>query len=137
MRISDWSSDVCSSDLGVKNRIQLVALRTTNTSDSSAIGHASKGIRESLGDDPVLEVRFVKGERGRVTQAILDLPLEEHQLFIEVFIKGFYEIGHRCHDHSECKPESALADGDHMVCGNMPIAGPNIGSTKRLSNRVE
>ena len=61
---------------GVKNRIHLVALRTAYTSDSIAIGHASKGIRESLGDDPVLEARFVKSERGRVTQAILDLPLE-------------------------------------------------------------
>ena len=60
----------------IKNRIQLVALRATDTSDSSAIGHASKGSRESLSNDPVLEASFVKGERGCVTQTILDLPLE-------------------------------------------------------------
>lgn len=61
---------------GLKNRIQLVALHTTDASDSGAIGHASKGSRKSLGDDTVLEASFVEGERRGVTQAILDLPLE-------------------------------------------------------------
>lgn len=61
---------------GVQNLIQLSALRATDTTDSGAIGHASKDSCESLGDDAVLEASFVEGERGCVTQAILDLPLE-------------------------------------------------------------
>lgn len=122
---------------GIKNRIQLVALRATGTPDSSTIDYSTKGSCESLGDDAVLEASFIECERCCIAKAILDLLLKQYQHLIEVFIQGFYKIGHGCYDHSEVEPEPALADGNYMVRSDMTVACPNVGSTKCLSNLVE
>lgn len=121
----------------IKNGIQVFPLHATDASDSGAFRYVSKGRCKSLSDDTVPKSSFVKGERSGAAEAILDLTLEQQQLSMQAFIQGFYKIGHRRYNHCEVESKASLANGDHMICCNMTIAGPNIGRTEPLSNGVE
>src|SRR3546814_1172626 len=65
MRISDWSSDVCSSDLRGAGRLGIAALSSLKASASSAAG-AKKLVRSVASTTPRMRRRMRRSEERRV-----------------------------------------------------------------------
>src|SRR3546814_2547652 len=51
MRISDWSSDVCSSDLVLRQAVEGLALRFDVAGDDRSLRHVDRGLTHAIGID--------------------------------------------------------------------------------------
>src|SRR3546814_11195808 len=116
MRISDWSSDVCASDLEQGARVALVAVRLRAVDQRSPV---ARGLRH-VGLGLVAEMAEAAGE----LQAVGGVP---GQLAVDrglpaVFVLAVVEVDVADHRapysrHRRVPPPTAPAPGDDPACG--------------------
>src|SRR3546814_8685452 len=111
MRISDWSSDVCSSDLGLLAELGVFLLRKPLL-----------GARVRQSDLGLVEVRLRGGDTLLVA---LDVALQGELLVLQVLVPGL------------CRREVRLCGGDPLLrpAGQRLRLGVLIGAATRQADR--
>src|SRR3546814_5079441 len=111
MRISDWSSDVCSSDLPTRTPTRLQAIDL----EFAACGHGTLGLHHQLGfdvggaSDVVEAQRQRRARRNRAASSLAPLALRTP---VHRFGKDRGSFGHGGHRvHVQCTRQSKL-EGD-------------------------